>query len=656
MAKHGKHPEFGVKEIAMWLNARRNDSHSTVLLLGSRAGAFFRSEQFYEILQQYSVHNFMHLTHLKRFKECYTTLTVLEDRYGEVDIYHMLYTFTNKSVPTRADDCLVECIKQGYFEEIITTNIDDSLEQTLIKAGMREGYDFGVYDSDKMELNDERTPLYKIIKVFGDIKTRGHVIKNRFTYLEQKQEFKKFLERTLKKDTLVIGYDTTWDQDILQAIPSEGQTLWFVNEENPSEDALLSNFIKTRQDIAYMEGGYDRFVTKLHQCLTGPPALMIDSSILEQLQQLQKGQTASNNNKPIVRKKRMIKQVFTHGYALLIGVGADLPVTVDDATAVRDLLINPARAGYPSDQVTLLTETRANRDGILAAFEHLIQQVKNDPEATVIVYFSGHGGKFRFQGQEPEYFLVPYGYDPVRDQETALSDQEFTSNIEAIHARKLIVLLDCCHAGGVPLLKNAATTFEKSPVPPGLLDALQAGSGRVVIASSRENEYSYTGTPYSVFTACLLEALSGKASASKDGLARILDVVSYLFEHVPQRTSDKQHTFVKKMLDLDDNFPLCYYAGGNKNVPNAARSQPLPTTKPATLTAGQRQRLETKRQQLQTHWDVLNKKIETVGQREAIEHNVSLKFQYQQELAQDQATVKRIENELDEIEQKLSQQ
>lgn len=152
----------------------------------------------------------------------------------------------------------------------------------------------------------------------------------------------------------------------------------------------------------------------------------------------------------------------------------------------------------------------------------------------MIVYFSGHGGKLHIPGQSPEYFLVPYGYDPTRYQETVLSDQEFTSKIEAIQARKLVVLLDCCHAGGVSVLKNVGATFEKSPAPPILLNSLQVGSGRVVIASSRENEYSYTGTPYSVFTTCLMEALRGKAAVKKDGLAHILDVLSYLFDQVPR--------------------------------------------------------------------------------------------------------------------------
>lgn len=345
----------------------------------------------------------------------------------------------------------------------------------------------------------------------------------------------------------------------------------------------------------------------------------------------------------------MANQTFAHGYALLIGVGADLAVTVQDATALHNLLINPLCAGYPPSQVALLTETDAHREQILAAFDRLTRQVENDPDATVIIYFSGHGGKFHLPGQSPEYCLVPYGYDPGRRHETALSDQEFTARIEAIKARKLVVFLDCCHAGGVPALKDANVTFEKSPVPPHLLNTLQAGSGRIVVASSRENEYSYTGTPYSVFTACLIEALGGKAAIKKDGLARILDILTYLFDQVPQRTSEKQHPFVNKILNLDDNFSLCYYAGGDKGSPEE------PASSPPVLTAGKRQRLERKRQELQASWDLRNEKIQRLRQTLDIETDPLSSFKYEQQLLQENASLQQLEVELDTIEQALQQ-
>lgn len=37
---------------------------------------------------------------------------------------------------------------------------------------------------------------------------------------------------------------------------------------------------------------------------------------------------------------------FAHGYALLVSVGADLLVTVQDATGLRDILVNPQRCAY----------------------------------------------------------------------------------------------------------------------------------------------------------------------------------------------------------------------------------------------------------------------------------------------------------------------
>ncbi|MBD2773594.1 hypothetical protein [Iningainema tapete] len=77
----------------------------------------------------------------------------------------------------------------------------------------------------------------------------------------------------------------------------------------------------------------------------------------------------------------MTNQTFANGYALLIGVGADLPVTVKDATAVQDVLLDPSRAAYPLEQVKLLTESSATRQEILNAFDQLIEQVNQNEEA-----------------------------------------------------------------------------------------------------------------------------------------------------------------------------------------------------------------------------------------------------------------------------------
>ena len=57
---------------------------------------------------------------------------------------------------------------------------------------------------------------------------------------------------------------------------------------------------------------------------------------------------------------------FTQGYAVGGGVGADLPATVDDATAVAGLLRDPGRCAYP----VLLTGEQATHERILTASTH----------------------------------------------------------------------------------------------------------------------------------------------------------------------------------------------------------------------------------------------------------------------------------------------
>lgn len=347
----------------------------------------------------------------------------------------------------------------------------------------------------------------------------------------------------------------------------------------------------------------------------------------------------------------MTELFFTNGYGFLVGVGADLPVTVKDAIALRDVLIDPCRASYTPDQVTLLTETSANKRLILAGFDKLIEQVNQNPSATAIVYYSGHGGYIE---NTNEYFLVPYGYNPEERDKTAISGLEFTEKIKAIKAQKLIVLLDCCHAGGIPALKGIGETFIKSPVPQDLLNVLGEGSGRVVIASSRENELSWTDDPYSVFTACLLEALEGKASVNKDGYVRILDVLIYLFNEVPKRASGPQHPFVNQVQDLTDNFSLCYYAGGSKfvqgEIPNVESN-----VKPTTLTSGQRQRLEQRRDILQSEWNLRSEKLKRMKIDLVIRVGTAVTFELEHQLLQEESALSDLGDKLDSIENTLGE-
>ena len=249
---------------------------------------------------------------------------------------------------------------------------------------------------------------------------------------------------------------------------------------------------------------------------------------------------------------------FRSGHALVVGVGADLANTVDDALGLAGILKDPQRCAYPPTQVQVLTGEQATRAAVLAGLDQLAQVA--DAEATVVVYFSGHG--YRVSSSMGEaYYLMPYGYDTQRLYQTAISGVEFTARLAAIPARKLLLLLDCCHAGGVGEAKAAGMDLAKAPLPPEALNLLAEGSGRVLIASSRDAELSYAGKPYSAFTLALVEALCGQGVAKQDGVVRVADLALHTREKVPGRTQGRQHPILH--FEHADNFAVAYYAGGD---------------------------------------------------------------------------------------------
>ena len=262
----------------------------------------------------------------------------------------------------------------------------------------------------------------------------------------------------------------------------------------------------------------------------------------------------------------------------MIGVGADLPTTVEDAKGLAKILRDPTRCAYPEDQVHLLVEKTATRQNIITALERLA--ATTDADSTVLIYFSGHG----YQLTKPfkSYFLMPYGYDSDDLSETALSGGELVELLREIPAKKLLLLLDCCHAGGLTDLSGFQ--IEKAPLPPEAQRMFAKGDGRMIIGSSRPNEKSLAGQPYSAFTYALLRGLCGKGASKEDGYVRATDLAMYASQVVPDLTDDKQHP----VLDIEkaDNFVLAYYAGGKpvpKGLPADLASEPQIESEPGLL-------------------------------------------------------------------------
>jgi len=255
-----------------------------------------------------------------------------------------------------------------------------------------------------------------------------------------------------------------------------------------------------------------------------------------------------------------------NAYALLIGIGADLQASITDATAIYNVLADQTICGYKEENVILLTEEKADRDGILGALDTLIE--KTDENSSILLFYSGHGGYY-----EPfnQFYLVPFGMDAVEYETTWVKAEELREKINAMKSRRLVFFLDCCHAAGMFKGSNVGANQTKldaaseDEVPEqkldkaeGLAQKIDDDKGISIVSSCRENQLSWImeGDTNSLFTKCLLEVLRAKHKRYfEDEFIRISEVVQYIFRKVPER-QPVQNPYVN--LQIYDDFVLSF--------------------------------------------------------------------------------------------------
>jgi uncharacterized caspase-like protein len=216
-----------------------------------------------------------------------------------------------------------------------------------------------------------------------------------------------------------------------------------------------------------------------------------------------------------------------------------------DARALRDVLVHPARCGYAPDKLRLLSGAESTRQGVFDALDWLADELAAIPDgdSTAILYFSGHG---HVEGDE--HYLIPYDLNLRRMRSSAIRATDFADAVAQLTPRRLLVVLDCCHAAGMAVKQAAPAPapFASAAIPPALFlpeakslaaGRLASGAGRAVLSSCQPGESSYLRADgrMSIFTFHLIEALTGHAQPS-GGAPEVLvsDLASYL-----QRSSGK---------------------------------------------------------------------------------------------------------------------
>ncbi len=278
--------------------------------------------------------------------------------------------------------------------------------------------------------------------------------------------------------------------------------------------------------------------------------------------------------------------VLENAHALVIGIGdyqyvRKLSASVSrDAMEVYKTLIDPLACAYLPKNVKLLQDEKATAAALRAELASLAQ--KTDADSIVTIYLSSHGGRIE-EGEYRGEYIAPVDVrvnlaDPSVLAGSAISSDEFTAALSAIPARKVLVLLDCCHAGGIGETKSLAPdTGLAKGFSQQMYDRLGAGSGRAILASARPDEESHIllGDQHSLFTKHLLAGLRGGV-AGEDEFVRVFRLYEYV---QPKVTAQWPNQHPRFKANLDDNFPVAFYKGGETK-----RLAPAPAVKEEEFT------------------------------------------------------------------------
>ncbi|MFC1509834.1 caspase family protein, partial [Candidatus Omnitrophota bacterium] len=323
-------------------------------------------------------------------------------------------------------------------------------------------------------------------------------------------------------------------------------------------------------DILFDRGDFYRGINRDTEALRDYQAFFDSkdekSTDVERIKEVQQWMASLNKESvdQIVHKKSISLPATPSGlhWAVIIGVSkykdsriTPLRYASKDAQAFHDWLVSPTGGKYSPSQVSLLIDKDATYQNIREAlFVWMNQALEED---VITFYFAGHGSSESPDSPDNLFFL-PYDTQynniattafPMWDIETALK--------RFIKAKKVIVLADACHSGGVgqafDIARRASRGMKKNTISAGFQNLSQIGDGVCVISASDEDQYSQEGQQWGgghgIFTHTILEGLKGNADYNNDSLVTLGELIPYLSQTVRRETRNAQSPTVSGKFD-----------------------------------------------------------------------------------------------------------
>jgi tetratricopeptide (TPR) repeat protein len=231
--------------------------------------------------------------------------------------------------------------------------------------------------------------------------------------------------------------------------------------------------------------------------------------------------------------------VVPRGYALIVGISnyknldasKQLRFPESDAEAFHRVLISQVGGAFPSENVHVLSGSKATLANIKQELEQWLPSVAQ-PADRVVVYFAGHGFVQNGKG-----FLAPYDVDPDQLERTAYA----MSALGDVLANKVgagwkVLLTDACHSGKV----NAETTNDNLEAQ---FKSLPTSFLTLTATTERESSFEdpQLSTGFGFFTYYLVQAFSGYADYDPcDGKITADELIEYVRSNVRRYARERQ--------------------------------------------------------------------------------------------------------------------
>lgn len=235
-------------------------------------------------------------------------------------------------------------------------------------------------------------------------------------------------------------------------------------------------------------------------------------------------------------------------YAIVVGVSEfhnpayNLKFASKDASDFAAVLTDPSVGRFKpgSEHVHVLLNGDATVANIRTAINDVAREAR--AEDLVVMYFSSHGTAAESDVAKDD---AKSGYIVTHDTvlsnlyATAFPMEELRRVVEKrIRACRVVLFLDTCFSGDTVNPAAGGSKMLSVGISEAAKERIAQGTGRVVIASSRNDERSWESDQArnSYFTFYLLEAMRAKG-----GLANITTIFTQLQRNVPRAVKNEKH-------------------------------------------------------------------------------------------------------------------